>query len=218
MTECITDNIESGSHLWSDCWAGYNTAQLNALGYTHSTVNHSNQVGSRFIAPDDTHTNRIESSWRPFKQWMRNYRMNSNDDDQFILLLCEYYWRRLCRIRNIDKFNDLLRGIKQLGTLSSNENILFFLNPTFFSTWRTAEDQPGIAACRYRYTSRDCPNLTLPRFYLHAEGSEVRLQPGVPYPADSSSSRFTTYYLLRQKMHGQRRQQTDFYQCQAYLV
>ena len=68
----------------------------------------------QIIAPDGTHTNRIESSWRPFKQWMRNYRMNSNDDDQFILLLCEYYWRRFCRIGKIDKFNDLLRGIKQL--------------------------------------------------------------------------------------------------------
>lgn len=115
LTSCIEDHIAPGTEIWSDCWKGYNTRRLQQLGYTHKTVNHSNEEGSKFIAEDGTHTNRIESSWRPFKQWIRNWHHATTEegDERFSFLLSEFYWRRECRLRGVDKFNDILRGIKR---------------------------------------------------------------------------------------------------------
>ena len=44
---------------------------------------------------------------------MRNFKFVANEigDDQFTSLICEYYWRRLCRLNGTDKFNDMIRGI-----------------------------------------------------------------------------------------------------------
>jgi hypothetical protein len=42
----------------------------------HQKVNHSDK-GNPFVSPDGTHTNRIEASWRPAKDYFRDIRLRS---------------------------------------------------------------------------------------------------------------------------------------------
>ena len=60
--------IKKGSITHSDCWKAYN--QLNKMGYTHITVNHSKEsINSK----NQACTNRIESDWRHVKVSMPRY-------------------------------------------------------------------------------------------------------------------------------------------------
>jgi len=60
--------IEPGTTVISDCWGAYR--DLDAQGYTHRTVNHSNDfVDQRSGA----HTNTIESTWRHGKGFLSLY-------------------------------------------------------------------------------------------------------------------------------------------------
>ena len=56
-----------GSIIISDKWKAYN--KLSSLGYTHKTVNHS----ENFVDPEDpsVHTQNIERLWRDMKEWMK---------------------------------------------------------------------------------------------------------------------------------------------------
>ena len=58
----ITKHVHHGTHIVTDCWAGY--ARLNQLGYTHTKVNHS-----RFYVDPETgmHTNTIKGKWNGVK-------------------------------------------------------------------------------------------------------------------------------------------------------
>jgi len=59
----IQQVIAPGIHIMSDEWASYR--QLASLGYTHTTINHS----QHFVDPDDgTCTNRIEAYWNAVKR------------------------------------------------------------------------------------------------------------------------------------------------------
>ena len=54
--------ILPGSTVWSDDWVAYN--QLNALGYVHQTVNHS----QHYVDPaTGVHANNIEARWAACK-------------------------------------------------------------------------------------------------------------------------------------------------------
>lgn len=55
-------------------WAGY--SDLDKMGFSHKVVNHSAKINP-FVATDGTHTNRIESSWRPIKDFFRTVRVRS---------------------------------------------------------------------------------------------------------------------------------------------
>jgi hypothetical protein len=46
------------------------------MGYIHKTVNHSDKKNP-FVAEDGTHTNRIESQWRPSKDHFRRIHLQS---------------------------------------------------------------------------------------------------------------------------------------------
>lgn len=54
--------VAAGSYIETDRWAGYN--DLNALGYVHTTVNHT----ENYVDPiTGAHTNEIEGAWNAIK-------------------------------------------------------------------------------------------------------------------------------------------------------
>jgi len=56
--------VRPGSIIYTDCWRGYRTNELTALGYHHSTVNHSDN----FVDTEtQVHTNTIEGTWSAMK-------------------------------------------------------------------------------------------------------------------------------------------------------
>ena len=87
--------ILPGSTVWSDEWAAYN--QLNALGYIHQTVNHS----QHYVDPaTGVHTNNIEARWAACKaSFKRRFGVAREHLPSY---LDEYMWRS--RHRNTDMF------------------------------------------------------------------------------------------------------------------
>jgi transposase-like protein len=63
LIQVIRDKIIPGTHIISDCWRSYSNISL--FGYTHATVNHS----ENFVDPtnSDTHTQTIERTWLGIK-------------------------------------------------------------------------------------------------------------------------------------------------------
>ena len=79
--------VKKGSIIHTDCWAGYN--KLEELGYTHLTVNHS----ENFVDPQrGACTNTIESTWWALK---RSLPSSHTRKENFVHHLAEeYIWRR----------------------------------------------------------------------------------------------------------------------------
>lgn len=63
-----------------------------------------------FLALDGTHTQRIESSWRPARDWFRTRRLPG---ERFADGLVECQWRRENRKNNLDPFDQLISAIKR---------------------------------------------------------------------------------------------------------
>ncbi|XP_046573684.1 uncharacterized protein LOC124281755 [Haliotis rubra] len=62
LISAIEKHVAKGTTIITDCWKAYN--KLGKLGYTHMTVNHS----ENFKDPETgAHTNTIESTWRAVK-------------------------------------------------------------------------------------------------------------------------------------------------------
>lgn len=61
-----------------------------------------------FAASYETHTQRIETTWRPAKQWFRNRHVPS---DHFCDYLCDYMWRQKIWKEKIYPFETLLQAI-----------------------------------------------------------------------------------------------------------
>jgi hypothetical protein len=58
LNEIILNNVEIGSILATDQWAGYN--RLSSIEYLHDTVNHS----ENFVNPETgVNTQQIEATW-----------------------------------------------------------------------------------------------------------------------------------------------------------
>uniref|UniRef100_A0A914E676 Transposase n=1 Tax=Acrobeloides nanus TaxID=290746 RepID=A0A914E676_9BILA len=53
-----SENIEEGSIIFSDCWKGYRTEELEEAGFEHFKVNHKYSI----LDPDDpnVHTQTVE--------------------------------------------------------------------------------------------------------------------------------------------------------------
>lgn len=68
LVPLIKKHVAFGSIIHTDSWRAYRSLVNN--GYTHKIVNHSDPENP-FIAPDGTHTQRIESTWRPLKDYFR---------------------------------------------------------------------------------------------------------------------------------------------------
>lgn len=81
---------------------------MSGLGYDHKVVNHSDP-DNRFVAPDGTHTNTIEASWRPAKVYFANKRI---PHAKFADALVEYGWRKHCQREREDTFDTFLQILK----------------------------------------------------------------------------------------------------------
>jgi transposase-like protein len=70
----IQKHVAPGTEIHTDCWKAYD--RLDQVGYIHKRVNHSDKENP-FVAPDGTHTARIEASWRPGKDHFRKIHIQS---------------------------------------------------------------------------------------------------------------------------------------------
>lgn len=61
LVPLIKKHVQEGSSIHTNFWKAYDC--LSEYGYIHKKVNHSDKE-NRFLAPDGTHTQRIESHWR----------------------------------------------------------------------------------------------------------------------------------------------------------
>ena len=95
--------IKPGSIIHSDCWKAY--CNLNKMGYTHVTVNHSKEFKNQSNAAC---TNCIESEWWHAKVYMPKYGMHKGLHAGY---LAEFMWRRMNSDR--DKFICLLSDINE---------------------------------------------------------------------------------------------------------
>lgn len=94
--------ILPGSTVWSDEWAAYN--QLNALGYVHQTVNHS----QHYVDPaTGVHTNNIEARWSACKASFK--RRFGVAREHLPAYLDEYMWRS--RQHHADIFSAIVDAI-----------------------------------------------------------------------------------------------------------
>ena len=60
LCQVLRDNIADGSTIYTDCWKGYRTTELEEAGFSHMTVNHR----YNFLDPDSgVHTQGIERLW-----------------------------------------------------------------------------------------------------------------------------------------------------------
>ena len=95
--------IKPGTIIHSDCWKGY--CNLNKLGYTHVTVNHSKEFKNFYNAAC---TNSIESEWHHAKVYMPKYGVHKGLHAGY---LAEFMWRRMNSDK--DKFLCLLSDINE---------------------------------------------------------------------------------------------------------
>ena len=89
----IPRNVLPGSIIHSDCWRAYHG--LDALGYQHSTVNHSVE----FVAQDGTHTQKIESQWHALR---RMFSPGGRKHEDIADYLVKFLWRQKCRRDGLD--------------------------------------------------------------------------------------------------------------------
>ena len=101
----IQQHVLPGTTVMTDEWRAYRT--LPALGYQHSTVNHS----VHFVDPfTGAHTQNIESQWRPFKR--RLCRGGIRDTPASLERhIAEYLWRREIKKTGGDPFVQLITDI-----------------------------------------------------------------------------------------------------------
>ena len=87
LLNIIYNHVLPGTTIYSDCWASYNQIVNLDMGYEHRTVNHS----LHFVAPDGTHTNTIESTWKSAKRQFKE--MNGVSRLYLQSYLDEFCWR-----------------------------------------------------------------------------------------------------------------------------
>jgi len=101
----IKKHVAPGTEIHTDSFKSYD--RLDEHGYVHKKVNHNEE----FVAGDGTHTQRIESCWRPIRARLRTRQVAR---DRYADHIVEYQWRRWCRKNNKDLFQDLIDSIKDL--------------------------------------------------------------------------------------------------------
>ncbi|XP_076298984.1 uncharacterized protein LOC143218009 isoform X2 [Lasioglossum baleicum] len=104
LVDLIIENVEIGSEIHTNCFRSY--AGLTEAGYIHTRVNRNFE----FIACDGEHAQKIDSKWRPVKDWMRG-RVRFHEDN-FADRICEYLWRQHCHQNKIDPMASLIETIR----------------------------------------------------------------------------------------------------------
>lgn len=103
MIPLIESNVDPQSVVWTDGHRSYLT--LDQRGWNHHTVNHSRE----FVAPDGTHTNKIESQWRAIRRW---FSPGGIRHENIEATLKYYLWFRDLDTRNANKFAELVKICK----------------------------------------------------------------------------------------------------------
>jgi len=99
LASIIREWIERSTTVISDCWGEYR--DLDSLGYTHRTVNHS----LYFVDPDTgDHTNTIESTWHRLKVFLGPY----NRAKDYRYHLADYMFAARCKAQGIPPFLQFL--------------------------------------------------------------------------------------------------------------
>ena len=102
--------IRPGTTVISDEWRAY--LDIPTLGYTHQTVNHS----ENFVDPSTgAHTQSVEGHWSCTKRMMRKQGVMNTTSDLFPSYLLEFLWRR--RFGESDLFEKLLEHIAEQNPL-----------------------------------------------------------------------------------------------------
>lgn len=103
LTDIVARHVIPGSIVHTDSWRGY--ARLGQSGFDHHQVNHSVE----FVAPDGTHTQRIEAQWRAIR---RRFSQGGIRHEDIADHLVEYAWRRKCIREDMDPFVSLITSLK----------------------------------------------------------------------------------------------------------
>lgn len=108
LIEYIKTHITNGSTIFSDCWKGYKTEELEEAGFEHFKVNHS----YNFLNPDDPniHTQTVERMWGSAK-W-RNKRHRGTARHHLESYLAEFMCRQ--EIGEVNFFDWTLSTIVEL--------------------------------------------------------------------------------------------------------
>jgi transposase-like protein len=107
--------MEPALTVISDCWGVYR--DLDAEGYTHRTVNHSNGfVDERTGA----HMNTVESTWRHVKSFLSCY----NGKGDYVLHLAQHMFAARCRAEKVDQLKKSFTSSPQ----SNGANVQPFQN------------------------------------------------------------------------------------------
>ena len=109
----ITDSVQLGSQIHSDCWRAY--ASLQSEGYLHKTVNHSVE----FKGVDGTCTNEIEGLWSLVK--LRIKAMKGILHDKIGSILDEFSYRYRYGHSNGDVFHKLLSDLGKQSRIASTK-------------------------------------------------------------------------------------------------
>jgi hypothetical protein len=86
----ICQFIRRNTTIVTDCWLAYQGLETWGMGYTHLTVNHS----QNFVNPlnPDAHTQTIESQWQKFKQ--RHKTQFGTHETLFSTYIGDFMWRK----------------------------------------------------------------------------------------------------------------------------
>ncbi|XP_017470835.1 PREDICTED: uncharacterized protein LOC108362406 [Rhagoletis zephyria] len=104
----IQKHVIEGTIIRTDYWKAYDC--LSSYGYEHQKVNHSDPENP-FVAPDGTHTQRIESQWRVVKSFF--HKDNFNNPANFADLVVEFLWRKSILKNREHPFTKLIDAIKR---------------------------------------------------------------------------------------------------------
>ncbi|GFQ86141.1 transposase, ISXO2-like domain-containing protein [Trichonephila clavata] len=106
LMEKICKNIKEGSIIYSDCWKGYKTSELENAGFLHGTVNHK----YNFVDPDTgVHTQHVERMWGSAK-WC-NKKQRGTARHHLDSYLIEFIWRQAQAVKGEDCFQSVLKAI-----------------------------------------------------------------------------------------------------------
>ncbi|GFR15950.1 DDE_Tnp_IS1595 domain-containing protein [Trichonephila clavata] len=106
LMEKICENIKEGSIIYSDCWKGYKTSELENAGFLHGTVNHK----YNFVDPDTgVHTQHVERMWGSAK-W-HNKKQRGTARHHLDSYLIEFIWRKAQAVNGEGGFQSVLKAI-----------------------------------------------------------------------------------------------------------